>query len=87
LSEKVVGKISVRIEVPAEEIAAFCRRNRIRRLAFSGSVLRDDFTVVCGILVNEVDFQVARRQRRSERDEVYKGLDLLVGPAVRRWGE
>jgi hypothetical protein len=87
LSEKVVGKISVRIEVPAEEIAAFCRRNRIRRLAFSGSVLRDDFTVVCGILVNEVDFQVARRQRRSERDEVHKGLDLLVGPAVRRWGE
>ena len=33
-----------KIEVPTEEIAAFCRRNHIRRLAFFGSVLRDDFT-------------------------------------------
>ena len=36
--------MSVRIEVQGEEIAAFCRLNRIRRLAFFGSVLRDDFT-------------------------------------------
>jgi predicted nucleotidyltransferase len=36
--------MSVRIHVPGEEIAAFCRRHRIRRLAFFGSVLRDDFT-------------------------------------------
>jgi predicted nucleotidyltransferase len=34
----------VRIEVPRERIADFCRRNHIRRLAFFGSVLRDDFT-------------------------------------------
>ena len=34
----------VKIEVPTEEIATFCRRNHIRRLAFFGSVLRDDFT-------------------------------------------
>ncbi|MCG3178184.1 MAG: hypothetical protein BIFFINMI_00509 [Phycisphaerae bacterium] len=33
-----------RIDIPKEEIAAFCRRNRIRRLALFGSVLRDDFT-------------------------------------------
>jgi uncharacterized protein len=31
------------IEVPREELSAFCRSNRIRRLAFFGSVLRDDF--------------------------------------------
>jgi len=31
------------IEVPREQIADFCRRNRIRRLAFFGSVLRRDF--------------------------------------------
>lgn len=36
--------MSLRITVPKEEIAAFCRRNRIRKLAFFGSVLRDDFT-------------------------------------------
>jgi predicted nucleotidyltransferase len=36
--------MSVKIEISREEIAEFCRRNRIRRLAFFGSVLRDDFT-------------------------------------------
>lgn len=33
-----------RIAVPRERIAEFCRRNHIRRLAFFGSVLREDFT-------------------------------------------
>ena len=35
--------MTTRLHVSQEEIAAFCRRNRIRRLAFFGSVLRDDF--------------------------------------------
>ncbi len=34
----------VRIEIPHEKIAEFCRRNHIRKLAFFGSVLRDDFS-------------------------------------------
>lgn len=33
----------MKIEIPQEQIAAFCRRNHIRKLAFFGSVLRDDF--------------------------------------------
>jgi predicted nucleotidyltransferase len=33
-----------RIKIPNEQIADFCRRHHIRRLAFFGSVLRDDFT-------------------------------------------
>jgi hypothetical protein len=33
----------VRIAIDREKIAEFCRRNHIRRLAFFGSVLRDDF--------------------------------------------
>jgi uncharacterized protein len=33
-----------RIEVPKEAIAAFCRRHHIRKLAFFGSVLREDFS-------------------------------------------
>ena len=33
-----------RIEIPMDGIAAFCRQNRISRLALYGSVLRDDFT-------------------------------------------
>jgi len=36
--------MSVKIEISSGEIAAFCRRNHIRKLAFFGSVLRDDFT-------------------------------------------
>jgi predicted nucleotidyltransferase len=34
----------IRIEIPEEEITAFCQRNHIRKLWFFGSVLRDDFT-------------------------------------------
>ncbi len=33
-----------RIRLPRPQIAAFCRKNHIRRLALFGSVLRDDFT-------------------------------------------
>lgn len=33
-----------RIDIPRDEVAAFCRRHHIRRLSLFGSVLRDDFT-------------------------------------------
>ncbi len=36
--------MGLQIKIPREEIARFCRRNKIRRLALFGSVLRDDFT-------------------------------------------
>jgi predicted nucleotidyltransferase len=32
-----------KIKVPREKLEAFCKKNRIKRLAFFGSVLRDDF--------------------------------------------
>ncbi len=35
--------MSVKINIPKDKIAEFCRRNRIHRLALFGSVLRDDF--------------------------------------------
>jgi len=35
---------AIGIEVPHAAIAEFCRQRGIRRLAFFGSVLRDDFT-------------------------------------------
>jgi predicted nucleotidyltransferase len=31
------------LAVPKDRLADFCRRNHVRRLAFFGSVLRDDF--------------------------------------------
>ena len=36
--------MSVQIAIPIEQVAAFCRRHHIRRLALFGSVQRDDFT-------------------------------------------
>jgi len=35
--------VPMRIEVDTEKIGAFCRKHYIRKLAFFGSVLRDDF--------------------------------------------
>ncbi len=34
----------VRIDIPHDKVADFCRRHHIRRLSVFGSVLRDDFT-------------------------------------------
>ena len=36
--------MSTQIEIPTVKIADFCRRHHIRKLAFFGSVLRNDFT-------------------------------------------
>ncbi len=36
--------MALAIEVDREKIAEFCRQNRIRKLAFFGSALGDDFT-------------------------------------------
>jgi len=32
-----------KIRIPRKKLAEFCRKNHIRKLAFFGSVLRDDF--------------------------------------------
>ena len=37
--------MGVKIHLPTARIEEFCRRNRVRRLALFGSVLRDDFTL------------------------------------------
>jgi hypothetical protein len=33
----------VKVKIPAKKLAEFCQRRHIRKLAFFGSVLRDDF--------------------------------------------
>ncbi|MSR24107.1 MAG: DNA polymerase subunit beta [Nitrospiraceae bacterium] len=35
--------VQEKVSIPKEEIASFCRRNRIKELALFGSVLRNDF--------------------------------------------
>lgn len=63
--------MSVNIEIPKEKIAEFCRRNRIRRLAFFGSVLRDDFRPESDVDVL-VEFE----------PEVRVGLIMLAGMEI-----
>jgi uncharacterized protein len=33
----------LRLKIPQEKITAFCQKHHIRKLAFFGSILRDDF--------------------------------------------
>ncbi|HEX4964942.1 MAG TPA: nucleotidyltransferase family protein [Thermoanaerobaculia bacterium] len=35
--------MAVRIQIDRKKLEAFCRRHHVRKLAFFGSVLRDDF--------------------------------------------
>jgi len=50
----------VRIPVPKDELASFCRRHHIRKLSFFGSVVRDDFTPE-----SDVDILVEFEEGRS----------------------
>jgi uncharacterized protein len=36
-------QMNVKINISQEKISEFCRKNRIKRLSFFGSVIRDDF--------------------------------------------
>jgi predicted nucleotidyltransferase len=71
----------LRIEVPLEEIARYCRANKIARLRAFGSVLRDDFTDE-----SDVDLLVAfeRDARISLLDHVRmkRELSAIIGRQV-----
>lgn len=71
-----------RIDIPKKKIAAFCRRNGIRRMALFGSVLRDDFTAESDVDVL-VEFEpdktpgLAFFTLQDELSEIYgRGVDL-----------
>ena len=71
-----------RIDIPKKKIAAFCRRNSIRRMALFGSVLRDDFTAESDVDVL-VEFEpdktpgLAFFTMQDELSEIYgRGVDL-----------
>lgn len=74
--------VNARIDIPMEKIAAFCRRNGIRRMALFGSVLRDDFTPESDVDVL-VEFEpdktpgLAFFTMQDELSEIYgRGVDL-----------
>ncbi len=41
--KRLPSRKSANIQIPQEQIAEFCRRNRIVKLSLFGSALRDDF--------------------------------------------
>lgn len=73
--------MSVKIEVPKEEIAAFCRRHHIRQLAFFGSVLRDDFTPASDVDVM-VEFEPGTRVGLIGFAGIENELSRLIGRKV-----
>ena len=77
------------IPIPHEEIAAFCRKWGIRKLAFFGSVVRDDFGPE-----SDVDVLVELRQplgleiidaENELAALVGRKVDLVEAPLLNRW--
>ena len=70
--------MSANVKISREELAAFCRRNHIRKLAFFGSVLRDDFTPDSDVDVL-VEFEPDARVGFFELYDMEQELGRLLG--------
>ena len=69
------------IDIPQERMAAFCRKNGIRRLALFGSVLRDDFRPDSDVDVL-VEFQAGVRVGYFAVARMARELADMMGRAV-----
>jgi len=83
--------MDVPIAIPHGEIADFCQRHQIRRLALFGSVLRDDFgpdSDVDVLVEFEPEARVGFFKLVTMQDELAELLgrevDLLTTPALSR---
>ena len=68
-----------KIKIPRSELSAFCRKHRIRRLAFFGSVLRDDFGPE-----SDVDVLVEFDQNAKVGLIKLAGIELELGELIGR---
>jgi hypothetical protein len=64
--------MELKIPIPHDKLSAFCRSNHIKRLAFYGSVLRDDFTPT-----SDVDILVEFEKGRAPGFGFFKMQDKL----------
>jgi predicted nucleotidyltransferase len=71
----------VRIAVDHGDIAGFCRRNGVRRLAFFGSVLRDDFSPESDVDVL-VEFLPDARVSLFDMARMENELAAIIGRTV-----
>lgn len=70
--------MSTLLNLPTEEIAAFCRRHHIRRLSIFGSTLRDDFTPESDVDVL-IEFEPAARVGLIGLAQIENELSRLLG--------
>ena len=82
--------MNARIDIPSDEIAAFCKRWQITELALFGSVLRDDFSPDSDIDVL-VEFEPGRTpglrfvSMSMELSELFgRPVDVLTRSSVER---
>jgi uncharacterized protein len=73
--------VAVRIGVDRDRLAEFCRKNRIRRLAFFGSVLRDDFRPDSDVDVL-VEFEPGQRVGLIRMGGLQVELSEILGRSV-----
>ena len=59
------------VEIPREALAAFCRRNHIRKLSLFGSILREDFGPE-----SDVDFLVEFEPGKTPSLLTVAGLEI-----------
>ena len=70
--------MTARVEVPSEQIVAFCERWSIKKLALFGSVLRDDFGPDIDIDVL-AEFGVEARHTLFDVDRMEEELKDIFG--------
>jgi len=73
--------MSARIQIDREQVADFCRRHQVNRLALFGSVLRDDFRPDSDVDVL-VDFAPEARAGLFEMARMEAELEELIGRKV-----
>lgn len=73
--------VQEKISIPKEEIASFCRRNRIKELALFGSVLRDDFRPDSDVDVL-VKFEAGVESDFERLQNMKEELERLIGRSV-----
>ncbi len=71
--------MGLQMRIPEKEVAAFCRRHRIRKLAFFGSVLRQDFGPE-----SDVDVLVEFEPRARVGLIALAGMELELGRLLGR---
>ncbi|MHC4496837.1 MAG: nucleotidyltransferase family protein, partial [Planctomycetota bacterium] len=71
----------IQIEMPKEQVVAFCRRNHICSLALFGSVLRDDFRPDSDVDVL-IEFEPGREPGLMELIGIQDELSGILGRKV-----